>query len=1319
MWIILSLVFSCLPCITGHISLIYPPSRKYDFDFMDNLLTPGPCGVPTGLGPSTTLLAGSTINVKFHLAYPHKGGFFLEVMNNNTNAILRHPQSGVLSSSNTTLRSAELTLPNQECRGCWIRLVRQAAEWVASCRKGYVFWSCADVDIIQTGFIESCSGHGTWRNNKCECGMLWIGDRCEHKVDCKDASDCNDHGECVDIATDPNPIKHCYCQHGWHGIQCDKTSSVATKNIDYSLYKKSELSPDYMLFYRYIAISEEIEMVLKVNSSNWVAIGWRPQSFRSGCQLFPNLPNARAWSAGEDEVNTKETTPKPEGEAEATTEPESVPETPKPEGEVTSEPETEGEVTSEPETEGEVTSEPETEGQVTSEPEPETEGEVTSEPETEGEVTSEPETEGEVTSEPETEGQVTSEPEPETEAEVTTEPESEPERACGSEWSTGCTNAGCTYKASWTYDSSNDEINFVLESTSTTSWLAIGFSDDQLMPGSDAFYGFYENNQLIVKDAYLAAKQTPTIDGTQNVVVVNGAVTNGILKIEVKRARNTGDSADKSFTDSDCYYFLYAMGTVNSGSISYHSKRWISTEKICIKACAIDQSYLSLTIKSVGAYVVTTPKPEGEAEATTEPESVPETPEPEVTSEPETEGEVTSEPETEGEVTSEPETEGEVTSEPETEGEVTSEPETEGEVTSEPETEGEVTSEPETESEVTSEPETEVEVTSEPETEGEVTSEPETEGEVTSEPETESEVTYEPETEGEVTSEPESEGGTKTCQSPLPELGYSSGGRIVGTNDRNGNAPRYGMDCSDIIVGTARGETSRIGDYYSRDRSTPKHDSVYGGEDSLTAALGFENDGQTVIVFRRKVQAFHRSDHTIEKGIMSVIWAHGQIEDSYRHNPESGDKPGFYAKDQLLYHGASPNRGTASINFLESARDLSTSCNGNWPTECDNCDLEVSWVYNEDTDDISFTMKARLNEESKWIGVGFSKDKNMANSDAIIGWVDNGQVHVSDRWMTGQVQPQKDAKDDIKNKRGIVENGVTTITFDRARDTGDSSDLAFTDNQCLYMFYAVGGGYKSSDESITKHGNTPTVSSSKICIRSCDVVASGTSLISTVEVTFNNQYDSKLSDRASDEFKNLERTMKEWMDMVFKSLPGYLETKILQFKQGSIIVVADVESIRDSDSVSNKAQYKTDIESLLQRGQSSPPQGYTITGFNVGNPRSVQAPKPFRLTLIEEIVIGLTVSLVIVIVIVAVCKLSETQREKKKAAASNKHQRFNGDSSSGSSTTSLSNQKPTLDYKMPAQGYTNAGYNTTLNSSNGTQRSTITYDEFIKTKNIP
>lgn len=95
------------------------------------------------------------------------------------------------------------------------------------------------------------------------------------------------------------------------------------------------------------------------------------------------------------------------------------------------------------------------------------------------------------------------------------------------------------------------------------------------------------------------------------------------------------------------------------------------------------------------------------------------------------------------------------------------------------------------------------------------------------------------------------------------------------------------MDCTDIVIGTARGEMSRIWDYYTRDRSTPRLDTFYGGKSELTATGGFEKDGITTIIFRKKLSADEPTDHSITDDLMHVIWAKGQVSelktDDYYH----------------------------------------------------------------------------------------------------------------------------------------------------------------------------------------------------------------------------------------------------------------------------------------------------------------------------------------------------------------------------------------------------------------------------------------------------
>lgn len=130
------------------------------------------------------------------------------------------------------------------------------------------------------------------------------------------------------------------------------------------------------------------------------------------------------------------------------------------------------------------------------------------------------------------------------------------------------------------------------------------------------------------------------------------------------------------------------------------------------------------------------------------------------------------------------------------------------------------------------------------------------------------------------------------------------------------------MDCTDIIIGTARGMTYRIGDYYTRDRSTPRQDTFWGGTDSLTGAMGYEKDGVTTIMFRRSLASDEPTDYEIRDAGMQVIWAKGQEPGKYVHRPPSGVEggkvsvPEFYKPDELKYHGHQSQRGVVGLNFF-------------------------------------------------------------------------------------------------------------------------------------------------------------------------------------------------------------------------------------------------------------------------------------------------------------------------------------------------------------------------------------------------------------------
>ena len=272
---------------------------------------------------------------------------------------------------------------------------------------------------------------------------------------------------------------------------------------------------------------------------------------------------------------------------------------------------------------------------------------------------------------------------------------------------------------------------------------------------------------------------------------------------------------------------------------------WVGNHYLLIQAVK-----LSPTCPKRGEQVHYEAESEAEAEAESEPES-------EAESEPESEAE--SEPESESEAEAESESESEAEAEHSEKyhghGEAESEPEAESE--SEPEAESESEPEGESESEPEGEHEPESESESEPEAEAIIQTTTKNlnpslnlnqshESESESEPESESE--SEPESESESEPEAEAEPEHKKYKTKYyKKHKYQPRGRA------------HAMDCTDIVIGTAKGRFSRVYDAYTRDRSTPKPDSFYGGEDDITGACAFEDDeGFTTVRLPKKAEE-HRA----------------------------------------------------------------------------------------------------------------------------------------------------------------------------------------------------------------------------------------------------------------------------------------------------------------------------------------------------------------------------------------------------------------------------------------------------------------------------
>jgi hypothetical protein len=69
-WILLLTYFTSFA--SAHVRLEFPKARDLPFDFLDNVRTVAPCGVPKG-NWSTSIESGGSLDITWHLGYPHQG----------------------------------------------------------------------------------------------------------------------------------------------------------------------------------------------------------------------------------------------------------------------------------------------------------------------------------------------------------------------------------------------------------------------------------------------------------------------------------------------------------------------------------------------------------------------------------------------------------------------------------------------------------------------------------------------------------------------------------------------------------------------------------------------------------------------------------------------------------------------------------------------------------------------------------------------------------------------------------------------------------------------------------------------------------------------------------------------------------------------------------------------------------------------------------------------------------------------------------------------------------------------------------------------
>jgi hypothetical protein len=106
-----------------------------------------------------------------------------------------------------------------------------------------------------------------------------------------------------------------------------------------------------------------------------------------------------------------------------------------------------------------------------------------------------------------------------------------------------------------------------------------------------------------------------------------------------------------------------------------------------------------------------------------------------------------------------------------------------------------------------------------------------------------------------------------------------------------------------------------------------------------------------------------------------------------------------------------------------------------------------------------------------WMAVGFAPTSKMKDANIIIGYVENGNVVIEDHFGNTPISHKSDdsagGKDNLTNKSGTEQNGVTEIGFTIPLNSGDANDRPLVPGESYKVIFA---GY-GKDKITIKHSS--------------------------------------------------------------------------------------------------------------------------------------------------------------------------------------------------------------------------------------------------------
>jgi len=99
---------------------------------------------------------------------------------------------------------------------------------------------------------------------------------------------------------------------------------------------------------------------------------------------------------------------------------------------------------------------------------------------------------------------------------------------------------------------------------------------------------FYSVNHALILFRYANARSKPPLDDKQNAEIISNSNTGGLVNVTFRRARNTQDTNDFTFTENAAFYILVGKGgsySTITNEPGIHSERCISSSTFKMNTC--------------------------------------------------------------------------------------------------------------------------------------------------------------------------------------------------------------------------------------------------------------------------------------------------------------------------------------------------------------------------------------------------------------------------------------------------------------------------------------------------------------------------------------------------------------------------------------------------------------------------------------------------------------------------------------------------------------------------------------------------------------